>query len=96
MSNAHRKILVPELQRALAVENIAAKFKVTNEQEFSLTKTYEGPPFSNNEFAMALYEKVYAKSKSKDKNSAVTAILSICECCNDRQLVLSSIISRKA
>jgi hypothetical protein len=50
------------------------EFKVTNEQEFSLTKTYEGPPFPNNEFAMALYENVYGKSNTKDKNNAVTAI----------------------
>jgi hypothetical protein len=52
------------------------EFKVTSEQEFSLTKTYEGSPFPNNEFAMTLYDKVYGKSKPKDPNNAVTATIS--------------------
>jgi hypothetical protein len=50
------------------------EFMVTNEQEFSSTKTYEEHPFPNNDFAMALYDKVYGKSK--DQNHAVTAIIS--------------------
>jgi hypothetical protein len=43
-----------------------AKFfehKVTSDHEFQLSKTYEGPPFPNNEFAMSIYNKLYEKGK---------------------------------
>jgi hypothetical protein len=71
--------LDPKLKDASVNFTAFAKFfafKVTNEQEFSLTKTYEGPPFPSNEFAMALYAKVYGTSKAKNQNNAVTAVTS--------------------
>ena len=46
---------------------------MTEEQEFKLTKPYEGPQFPNNDFALALYEKIYGKSKSKDKTNDVNS-----------------------
>ena len=69
--------LDPKLKDNSVTFNTFAKFfeyKVTNEQEFPLTKTYEGPPCPNNEFALALYEKIYGKSRSKDKNNESNSV----------------------
>ena len=45
------------------------------EREFQLTKTYEGPPFPNNEFAMSIYNKLYGKGQRGDSNLAPSAHL---------------------
>jgi hypothetical protein len=50
------------------------EYNASNEQEFSLTKTYKGPPFPNNDFALALFVKIYGKSKSKDKTNAAISL----------------------
>ena len=68
--------LDPKLKDNSVTFNAFTKFfeyKVTNEQEFQLTKTYEGPPFPNNDFALALYDKIYGTSKNKDKNTESTS-----------------------
>jgi hypothetical protein len=36
-----------------------------------LTKTYEVPPFPNNDFAMSIYTKLYGKGKSYEKSPLV-------------------------
>ena len=69
--------LYPKLKDNSVTFNAFTKFfeyKVTNEQEFQLTKTYEGPPFPNNDFALALYDKIYGKSKNKDKTNNSTSV----------------------
>ena len=69
--------LYPKLKDNSVTFNAFTKFfeyKVTNEQEFQLTKTYEGPPFPNNDFALALYVKIYGKSKNKDKTNNSTSV----------------------
>jgi hypothetical protein len=48
--------------------------KSQNEQESPLTKTYEVPPFPNNDFALALYDKIYGKMKSKDKENEASSV----------------------
>jgi hypothetical protein len=48
------------------------KHKVISEQGFQLTRTYEGPPFPNNDFAMSIYNKLYRKNKSNEKCPSVT------------------------
>ena len=68
--------LDPKLKDNSVTFNAFTKFfeyKVTNEQEYQLTKTYEGPPFLNNDFALALYDKIYGKSKNKDKSNESTS-----------------------
>ena len=54
-----------------------AKFfehEVITEQEFQLTKTYEGPPFPNNDFAMSIYNILYGKNNNNDKNGSASCI----------------------
>ena len=49
--------LDPKLKDSTVTFTQFAKFfeyKVTSEREFQLTKTYEGPPFPNNEFAISI------------------------------------------
>ena len=56
--------LDPKLKDSTVTFTKFAKFfehKVTSEREFQLTKTYEGPPFPNNEFAMNICNKLYGK-----------------------------------
>ena len=48
---------------------------MTLEREFQLTKTYEGPPFPNNEFAMGIYNKLYGKGQRSDSNLTPSAHL---------------------
>jgi hypothetical protein len=70
--------LDPKLRDSTVTFTQFAKFfeyKVNLEREFQLTKTYEGPPFPNNEFAMSIYNKLYGKGQRNDSNLAPSAHL---------------------
>ena len=67
--NKYHSDLDPQLKDATVTFTQFAKFiehKVTSEREFQLTKTYEGPTYPNNEFAMSIYNKLYGKGKQSD------------------------------
>ena len=68
----------PKLKDPAATFTQFANFfdhKVTSEREFQLTKTYEGPPYPNNDFAISIYNKLYGKGKPTDNIPAQTAHL---------------------
>jgi hypothetical protein len=50
---------------------ISFEHKVATERELQLTKTYEGPPFPNNDFAMSIYNKLYGMGESNDNSSTL-------------------------
>jgi hypothetical protein len=69
--------LDPKLRDPSVTFSQFAKFfehKVITEQEFQLTITYEGPSFPNNDLAMSIYNKLYGKHNSNDKNGSVPCI----------------------
>jgi hypothetical protein len=53
--------LDPKLKDTSVTFN-ALFFEYKVSQEISLAKTFEGPPFPNNDFALALHDKIYGKS----------------------------------
>ena len=76
--NKYHSDLDPKLKNGTITFTQFAKFfehKVTSEREFQLTKTYEGPPYPNNDFAINIYNKLYGKGKQGDIIPAQTAHL---------------------
>ena len=76
--NKYHSDLDPKLKDPATTFTQFAKFcerKDTLEREFQLTKTYEGSPFPNNDFAISIYNKLYGKGTPNDNIPAQTANL---------------------